>query len=95
MVVSSESVGSLVLHSKRSLSKKAFDSLRLHGLDSSASDYRTEHEFYFDVFFKHQWYRGNHRCDGPSLIQAWNAFIHNVREIGRDAWLDKMTLSRK
>ena len=30
-----------------------------------------------------------------SLIQAWNAFIHNVGEIGRDAWLDKMTLSRK
>ena len=33
---------------------RIFDSLRLHGLESSASDYRTEHDFYIDVFFKHR-----------------------------------------
>ena len=32
------------------------------------------------------------RGDGASLIQAWNAFIHNVGEIGRGAWLDKLNL---
>ena len=64
---------------------RLFDLLRLHALESSASDFRTEHEFYIDVFFKHRWYSGNHKRDGPSLIQAWNAFIHNVDESGRDA----------
>ena len=29
----------------------------------------------------------------PHFIQAWNAFIHNVGEIGRDAWLDKLLLA--
>ena len=71
-----------------------FDSSMLHGLDSSASDFCTEHEFYFDVFFKHRWYNRNHKRDGASLIQAWKSFIHNFGEIGRDVWLDKMTLSR-
>ena len=74
---------------------RLFDSSKIHKLDSSASDFRTEHEFYIDVFFKHRWYSGNHKRDGPSLIQAWKAFIHNVGEIGRDAWLDKLLLARK
>ena len=39
-----------------------------------------------------QW---DHKRDGSSLIQAWNAFIHNVSEIGRDACLDKLLLARK
>ena len=90
----SASVRSLVRHDKRSLSNNDFRFTKASWGDSSASDFRTQHEFYIDVFFKHRWYRGNHRCDGPSLIQAWNAFIHNVREIGRDAWLDNPTLSR-
>ena len=34
---------------------RLFDSSRLHGLDSSASDFRTELDFYIDVFFKHRW----------------------------------------
>ena len=70
MVASSESVGSLVRHGKRSLSNNALDSSRLHGLDSSAGDFRTDHEFYTDVFFKHQRYGGNHKGDGTSLSQA-------------------------
>ena len=73
---------------------RLFESSRLDGLDSSASDFRTEHEFYIDVFFKHQLYSGNHKRDGASLTQAQNAFTHNVREIGRDIWLEKLALSR-
>uniref|UniRef100_M4C2L8 RxLR effector candidate protein n=1 Tax=Hyaloperonospora arabidopsidis (strain Emoy2) TaxID=559515 RepID=M4C2L8_HYAAE len=72
---------------------RLFDSLRIHRLDSSASNFRTEHESYIDVFSKHQHYSGNHKRDGALLLQACNAFIHNVGEIGRDAWLDKLTLS--
>ena len=74
---------------------KLFDSSRLHCLDSSASDYRTECDFYIDVFFKHRWYSGNHKRDGPSLIQAWNAFIRNFEDVGRDAWLEKLDKSRE
>ena len=37
-----------------------FNLSRLHGLDVSAINYRTEHGFYIDVFFRHRWYHGNH-----------------------------------
>ena len=73
---------------------RLFDSSRLHGIDSSASDFSTEHEFYIDVFIKRLCNSGNHKSNVASLSQVWNAFIHNVGEIGRDAWLDKLTLSR-
>ena len=36
-----------------------FDSSKLHGLDVSANCYRTEHEFYIDVFFRHRWFHFN------------------------------------
>ena len=74
---------------------KLFDSSKLHKLDPSASNFRTEHDFFIDAFFTHRRYSGNHKRDGPSLIQAWNAFIYNIGEIGRDAWLDKLLLARK
>ena len=73
---------------------RLFDSSKLHNLDPSASNFRTEHDFFIDAFCKHRWYSGNHKRDGPSLIQALNAFIHNVGEIKRDAWLDKLLLAR-
>ena len=72
---------------------KIIDSSKLQKIDPSASNFRTEHNFFIDAFFKHRWYSGNHKRDGPSLIQAWKAFIHNVGEIGRDAWLDKLLLA--
>ena len=28
------------------------------------------------------------------MVQPWNAFIHKVGEIGRDAWLDKLLVAR-
>ena len=49
---------------------KLFDSSKLHKLDPSASNFRTEHDFFIDAFLMHRWYSGNHKRDGPSLIQA-------------------------
>uniref|UniRef100_A0AAV1T8M7 Uncharacterized protein n=1 Tax=Peronospora matthiolae TaxID=2874970 RepID=A0AAV1T8M7_9STRA len=48
---------------------RLFDSSRIHHLDSSAKDYRAEHE-------------------------AWNAYIHNLEDVGRDAWNDKLIKAR-
>uniref|UniRef100_A0AAV1UQQ5 Uncharacterized protein n=1 Tax=Peronospora matthiolae TaxID=2874970 RepID=A0AAV1UQQ5_9STRA len=69
---------------------RLFDLSRIHHLDPSAKDYRTENDFFIDAFFKHRWYSGNHKRDGPSLLQAWNAYIHNLEDVGRDVWNDKL-----
>uniref|UniRef100_A0AAV1UQA6 Uncharacterized protein n=1 Tax=Peronospora matthiolae TaxID=2874970 RepID=A0AAV1UQA6_9STRA len=73
---------------------RLFDSSRIHHLDPSAKNYRAEHEFFIDAFFRHRWYSGNHKRDGPSLLQAWNAYIHNLEDVGRDAWNDKLIKAR-
>uniref|UniRef100_A0AAV1U5C9 Uncharacterized protein n=1 Tax=Peronospora matthiolae TaxID=2874970 RepID=A0AAV1U5C9_9STRA len=73
---------------------RLFDSPRIHHLDPSAKNYRAEKYFFIDAFFKHRWYSGNHKRDGPSLLQAWNAYIHNLEDVGRDAWNDKLIKAR-
>uniref|UniRef100_A0AAV1TXJ7 Uncharacterized protein n=1 Tax=Peronospora matthiolae TaxID=2874970 RepID=A0AAV1TXJ7_9STRA len=73
---------------------RLFDSSRIHHLDPSAKNYRAKHEFFIDAFFRHRWYSGNHKRDGPSLLQAWNAYIHNLEDVGRDAWNDKLIKAR-
>uniref|UniRef100_A0AAV1TBV3 Uncharacterized protein n=1 Tax=Peronospora matthiolae TaxID=2874970 RepID=A0AAV1TBV3_9STRA len=73
---------------------RLFDSSRIHHLEPSAENYRAENEFFIDAFFRHRWYRGNHKRDGPSLLQAWNAYIHNLEDVGRDAWNDKLIKAR-
>uniref|UniRef100_A0AAV1TEN3 Uncharacterized protein n=1 Tax=Peronospora matthiolae TaxID=2874970 RepID=A0AAV1TEN3_9STRA len=73
---------------------RLFDSSRIHHLDSSAKNYRAENEFFIDAFFKHRWYSVNHKRDGPSLLQAWNAYIHNLEDVGRDVWNDKLIKAR-
>uniref|UniRef100_A0AAV1UYP9 Uncharacterized protein n=1 Tax=Peronospora matthiolae TaxID=2874970 RepID=A0AAV1UYP9_9STRA len=73
---------------------RLFDSSRIHHLDPSAKNYRAENEFFIDAFFRHRWYSGNHKRDGPSLLQAWNAYIHNLEDVGRDAWNDKLIKAR-
>uniref|UniRef100_A0AAV1UNQ8 Uncharacterized protein n=1 Tax=Peronospora matthiolae TaxID=2874970 RepID=A0AAV1UNQ8_9STRA len=73
---------------------RLFDSSRIHHLDPSARNYRAEHEFFIDAFFRHRWYSGNHKRDGPSLLQAWNAYIHNLEDVGRDVWNDKLIKAR-
>ena len=73
---------------------KLFDSTRLHGLDASARDYRTKHDFFIDLFFRHRWYNGNHNREGMALVQAWNAFVHNCEVDGRETWMTKLTAQR-
>ena len=71
-----------------------FIASRLHGLDPSAKNFRAEEEFYLDAFLKHRYFNGNNKRDKNSLLQAWNAFIRNVKDIGREAWLQKLTAAR-
>uniref|UniRef100_A0AAV1TJX5 Uncharacterized protein n=1 Tax=Peronospora matthiolae TaxID=2874970 RepID=A0AAV1TJX5_9STRA len=73
---------------------RLFDSSRIHHLDPSAKNYRAEHEFFIDAFFKHRWYSVNHKRDGPSLLLAWNAYIHNLEDVGRGVWNDKLIKAR-
>uniref|UniRef100_A0AAV1T0S9 Uncharacterized protein n=2 Tax=Peronospora matthiolae TaxID=2874970 RepID=A0AAV1T0S9_9STRA len=73
---------------------RLFDSSRIHHLEPSAKNYRAENEFFIDAFFEHRWYSGNHERDGPSLLQAWNAYIHNLENVGRDVWNDKLIKAR-
>uniref|UniRef100_A0AAV1UJS0 Uncharacterized protein n=1 Tax=Peronospora matthiolae TaxID=2874970 RepID=A0AAV1UJS0_9STRA len=74
---------------------RLFDSSRIHHLDPSAKNYRAENEFFIDAFFKHRWYSGNHKRDGPSLLQAWISYIHNLEDVGRDVWNDKLIKARE
>uniref|UniRef100_A0AAV1U6H4 Uncharacterized protein n=1 Tax=Peronospora matthiolae TaxID=2874970 RepID=A0AAV1U6H4_9STRA len=67
---------------------------RIHHLDPSAKNYRAEHEFFIDAFFRHRRYSGNNKRDGPSLLQAWNPYIHNLEDVGRDVWNDKLIKAR-
>ena len=60
---------------------------KLHGLDPSAKNFCAEADFYLDAFLKHRWYNGNNKRDKVPLMQAWNAFIRNVKDIGGEAWL--------
>uniref|UniRef100_A0AAV1TGA0 Uncharacterized protein n=1 Tax=Peronospora matthiolae TaxID=2874970 RepID=A0AAV1TGA0_9STRA len=73
---------------------RLFDPSKIHHLDPSAKNYRAEHEFFIDGFFKHRWYSGNHKRDGPSLLQAWNAYIPNLEDVGRGVWNDKLIKAR-
>uniref|UniRef100_A0AAV1UA78 Uncharacterized protein n=1 Tax=Peronospora matthiolae TaxID=2874970 RepID=A0AAV1UA78_9STRA len=73
---------------------RLFDSSRIHHLDPSAKNYRAENDFFIDAFFRHRWYSENHKRDGPSLLQAWNAYIHNLEDVGRDVWNDKLIKAR-
>ena len=71
-----------------------FDSSRLHGLEVSAKDYHTEHEYYIDVFIRHRWYHGNRNRDEVSLVQAWNYFIGNVEMLAaRLGWTNLLQLA--
>uniref|UniRef100_A0AAV1UAR7 Uncharacterized protein n=1 Tax=Peronospora matthiolae TaxID=2874970 RepID=A0AAV1UAR7_9STRA len=73
---------------------RLFDSSRIHHLDPSAKKHRAENEFFIDAFIRHRWYSGNHKHDSPSLLQAWNAHIYNLENVGRDAWNDKLIKAR-
>uniref|UniRef100_A0AAV1UZ72 Uncharacterized protein n=1 Tax=Peronospora matthiolae TaxID=2874970 RepID=A0AAV1UZ72_9STRA len=55
--------------------------------DFSTETISAEEEFFIDAFFKHRWYNGSRVRDGKALLQGWNALIHNIECIGREAWL--------
>ena len=44
-----------------------FDLSRLHGLEVSAKSYRTEHDFYIDVFFRHRCFHVIKKKDTHSI----------------------------
>ena len=71
-----------------------FDYSRLHVLDVSARNYRTETEYYIHVFFRHRWYHGNYNRAELTLVQAWNSFISTIENVGSDAWLSKDNAAR-
>uniref|UniRef100_A0AAV1SX84 Uncharacterized protein n=1 Tax=Peronospora matthiolae TaxID=2874970 RepID=A0AAV1SX84_9STRA len=73
---------------------RLFDSSRIHHLDPSAKNYRAENKIFIDAFFRHRWYSGNHMRDSHSLLQAWDAYIHNLEDVGRDAWNDNLIKAR-
>ena len=71
-----------------------FNSSRIHALDFSAWNYRTEHEYYIDTFFRHRCYHGNHNRDELSLAQAWSSFIANIKNAGHEARLKNLNAAR-
>ena len=71
-----------------------FIASKLHGLDPGAKNFRAEEESYLDAFLKHRWSNGNNKRDKVALMQAWSAFIRNVKDIGREAWLRKLNATR-
>ena len=66
-----------------------FDVSDLHRLSSSARNFRAEEDFYLDDFLKLRWYKGNQKRDRNSLLAAWNAFVQNVENFGRETWIQK------
>ena len=71
-----------------------FDASELHGLSPSAKNFGAEDDFYLDVFLRHIWYNGNQKRDKNSLLAAWNAFVQNVKNFGREGWLKKLEAVR-
>ena len=60
-----------------------FDASKLHGLDASAKNVRTENDRYIDALEKHRWYAPPHkRREADAFLQSWNAFITNVLNVG-------------
>ena len=71
-----------------------FVASRLHGLSPSDKKFPAKEDFYLDVFIKHPWFNCNLKRGKNSLMQAWNAFIRNVKDIGCEAWLRKLNTAR-
>uniref|UniRef100_A0AAV1V0W0 Uncharacterized protein n=1 Tax=Peronospora matthiolae TaxID=2874970 RepID=A0AAV1V0W0_9STRA len=71
-----------------------FDCRKIWPSDSSTETIRAENGFFTDAFFEHRWYNGSCFRDGKSLVQGWNAPIHNIECIGREAWLTKLDAAR-
>ena len=71
-----------------------FGASELHGLKSSAKNFRAEEDFYLDAFCKHRWYNGNQKRDKDLILAAWNAFVQNVKNFRREGCLHKLETLR-
>ncbi|CAI5711073.1 unnamed protein product [Peronospora effusa] len=71
-----------------------FDASKLHGLDASAKNFRTENDYYIDVFLEHRWYGPHKKREADAFLQSWNAFITNVLNVGKEAWFQRLFASR-
>uniref|UniRef100_A0AAV1V274 Uncharacterized protein n=1 Tax=Peronospora matthiolae TaxID=2874970 RepID=A0AAV1V274_9STRA len=71
-----------------------FDRRKICPPNSSTETIRAEEEFFTDAFFKHRWYNGSRVRDGKALVQRWNAIIHDIECIGREAWHAKLDAAR-
>ena len=71
-----------------------FDASKLHSLDASAINVRTENDRYIDVFLDHRWYGPHKKREADAFVQSWDAFITNVLNVGMEAWFQKLYASR-
>uniref|UniRef100_A0AAV1T6K3 Uncharacterized protein n=1 Tax=Peronospora matthiolae TaxID=2874970 RepID=A0AAV1T6K3_9STRA len=71
-----------------------FDCRKICHPDSGTETIHAEEKLFTDAFFKHRWYNGSRVQDGKALVQGWNALIHNIERIGREAWLAKADAAR-
>ena len=68
--------------------------VKLHGLDASAKNFRTEDDRFIDVFLEHQWCGPHKKREADAFLQSWNMFIANVLNVGMEAWFQKLYASR-
>ncbi|CAI5703339.1 unnamed protein product [Peronospora effusa] len=71
-----------------------FDATQLHGLDASAKNFRTENDYYIDVFLEDRWYGPHKKREADAFLQSWSAFITNVLDVGKEAWFQRLFASR-
>ncbi|CAI5703146.1 unnamed protein product [Peronospora effusa] len=71
-----------------------FDASKLHGLDASAKNFRTDNDYYIDVFLEHRWYGSHKKREADAFLQSWSAFITNVFNVGKEAWFQRLYASR-
>uniref|UniRef100_A0AAV1VE87 Uncharacterized protein n=1 Tax=Peronospora matthiolae TaxID=2874970 RepID=A0AAV1VE87_9STRA len=71
-----------------------FDCRKICPPDSSTESIRAEEKFFTDAFLKHRWCNGCRVREGKALVHGWNALIHNIERIGREAWFAKLDAAR-
>uniref|UniRef100_A0AAV1TW77 Uncharacterized protein n=1 Tax=Peronospora matthiolae TaxID=2874970 RepID=A0AAV1TW77_9STRA len=71
-----------------------FDCRKICPPDSSTETIRAEEELFNDAFFKYWWYNGSRVQDVKAVVQGWNALIHFIERIDREAWLGKLDAAR-
>ena len=84
----------MVWKDQRTVPHTLFDASKLHSLEASAKNFRTENVRCIDAFLEHRWYGPHKRREADAFLQYWNAFITNVSNVGMDTWFRKLFASR-